>query len=60
MQRSGCKEDAKQGVVIPAVCCGEDQHYQRFFFLQVKTLYADWLQQHPQTPEVEQLKFSNQ
>ena len=30
------------------------------FLLQGKILYADWLQQHPHTPEEEQLKFSNQ
>ena len=30
------------------------------FLLQAKTFYADWLQQHPDTPEEEQLKFSNQ
>ena len=30
------------------------------FLLQAKTFYADWLLQHPDTPEEEQLKFSNQ
>ena len=30
------------------------------FLLQAKTFYANWLQQHPDTPEERQLKFSNQ